>query len=718
MQSQHAIQQAYQQAVQYHMQDQPELAERAYQRLLSQAPRHADAWHMLGVLYYQTDRAQMAIEALRKATRLTPNNADFRNNLGLCQRASGDHASALDSFLKACQLAPKDADIQTNLGNTFVSLGRLEEAAGCYRRVLHWQSHDPEIRQALVDALSGLGLQCQREGRYQQAADCYAEAMQYQPGSAALYYNLANAERALQRPAEAARHYQKALQLAPDDADIHNNYGNVLRELGEVEAAIAHYQTAIDVNPELHHSLVHLIHQRQHLCDWPPLAEEVARVRSWVGQVPQAQISPFAFLSMPGSTAQAQLQCASQWAQARLGALSRVTRPMPDVTNTPKLRIGYLSADFRLHPLASLISEVIELHDRNQFEVFAYDYSVPDGSQARQRLLKAFDRVVDITALGTQAAAQKIADDQIDILIDLTGFTQGSRTAIVACKPAQMHVNWLGFPGTMGSLNGAPLFDYVIGDPIVTPPEQAANFAEALVILPDSYQPNDRLRPCAPLPSRVDCYLPAQAQVLCCFNQTFKILPDVFAVWMELLRTHENCVLWLLDCHATAKKNLQREAEKHGVSSERMIFAPRVDMAAHLARLSLADLMLDTLPYNAHTTASDALWMGVPVLTLQGETFSARVAASLLMAVNLPDLITHHLADYAAKAHALLNHPDVLLRYKAHLGKARTASALFNTPAFVNHLEQAYRTMMQRAHCGMPPDIMDLRTRPVVKSSE
>jgi predicted O-linked N-acetylglucosamine transferase (SPINDLY family) len=252
----------------------------------------------------------------------------------------------------------------------------------------------------------------------------------------------------------------------------------------------------------------------------------------------------------------------------------------------------------------------------------------------------------------------------------------------------------------------------------VTPPEHAAFFAEALVIMPDCYQPNDRLRPCGPIPNRAACQLPDQARVLCCFNQAFKILPDIFAVWMALLRTHEDSVLWLLDCHAAARKNLQQWAQQQGVSSERIIFAPRVDMASHLARLSHADLVLDTLPYNAHTTASDALWMGVPVLTCQGDTFSARVAASLLRAVNLPDLITHNLTEYAAKAHSLLSTPDSLLAYKQHLGNARTDAALFNTPAFVKHLEHAYRCMMQRARDGKPPEVMDLRSLPVVKSLE
>jgi predicted O-linked N-acetylglucosamine transferase (SPINDLY family) len=365
-------------------------------------------------------------------------------------------------------------------------------------------------------------------------------------------------------------------------------------------------------------------------------------------------------------------------------------------SSAKKLKIGYLSADFRLHPLAFLISELIEKHDRTQFEIVAYSYGADDKTPERKRLQKAFDDFVDIRGLNDQEAAKKIHDDGVHILVDLTGYTQTSRTGIVALKPAANHINWLGFAGSMGELNGKPLFDYIIADKTIAPNQ--ADFSEKVLYLP-CYQPNDSSRPifkASGKPStKASQHLPEESFVFCCFNQTFKITPDVFAVWMRLLKLAPNSVLWLLECNPWAKENLQGEAALAGVDVKRLIFAPRVPIVEHLARHVLADLFLDTLPYNAHTTASDALWMGLPVLSCVGNTFSARVAGSLLHALGLNEMVTDNLADYESRASYYATNPKALLTIKQRLHKQRTTNALFNPANFARSLEQQYQNMWQ-----------------------
>jgi predicted O-linked N-acetylglucosamine transferase (SPINDLY family) len=437
------------------------------------------------------------------------------------------------------------------------------------------------------------------------------------------------------------------------------------------------------------------VHQKQHACDWEGLDKEIAGIRQWVQQQPEAQISPFAFLAMPGTSAEEQKQCANNWLKNRYASAFVQGKALnfEHKHAHQKLRIGYLSADFRLHPLAFLISELIEQHDKTQFEIYAYSYGVNDQSEERKRLEKAFDYFRDIRAISTLDAAKQINQDEIDILVDLTGFTQTSRSQIAALRPAPINVSWLGFPGSMGELNGQPLFDYVLSDAFITPPETASHYAEKLTLLPHTYQPNDTQRPIATSKGRKAYGLPEHGFVFCCFNQTFKILPHVFDVWMNLLKQVPNSVLWLLECNTLAKANLIKEAEKRGVTKERLIFAPRVAMAEHMARQTCADLFLDTLPYNAHTTTSDALWMGLPVLTCSGNTFASRVAGSLLQAADLPELITYSLQEYQAKALELANNSAELTRIKTHLKNKHEQLPLFDTAQFARDLEAIYKTI-------------------------
>ncbi len=695
----------YSSALNHHRAGQLAEAESAYRQVLAAEPLHADALHMLGVVYYQTSRAELAVQHIEKALTINPKQVDYLNHFGLALRANNQPEAAIKSFQQAILLQPKDLDIQLNLGNTLLSIERFEEAAGYYRRVLRAMPKSDDVRAALCHCLSSLGNQAHAIGHFTQAEASFQEALQLSPQDAALLYNLGNAQRELGKPADAAKQYQKALLLNPRDADTYNNLGNVQRELGQLDLAIESYQKALSLNPQLYHAKVHLVHQKQHMCDWQGLDDEIAEIRNWVKTQPSAQISPFAFLAMPNTTAEEQRACADNWVNNRYAGLIQHRKQLnlghdtQSATAKPaqkRIKIGYLSADFRLHPLAFLVSELIELHDRSKFEVIAFSYGVNDKSGARTRLEKAFDQFHDIRQLSEIDAAKKIHACGIDILVDLTGFTQTSRSGIAALRPAPVNVNWLGFPGTMGSISASePLFDYILADGFICPPDAAKYYAEKLAILPHSYQPNDRKRPVGNTPRWQDCALPENAFVFCCFNQSFKITSDVFAVWMRLLQAVPDSVLWLLDCNLWAKQNLIHAATAHGVAAERLIFAPRVSIADHLARHIHADLFLDTQPYNAHTTCSDALWMGLPVLTCVGNTFAARVAGSLISAAGLPELITYTLQAYEEKALYLAQNPTTLAAMKQKLQAEHMTSALFDTASFTQSLESVYQTIWQ-----------------------
>lgn len=689
------IQATYRTALQHHQQGQLAEAEALYRKVLEASPQHANALHYLGVIYHQNKQHDLAIKTISEALSIEPNNSDFLSNQALALKAAGRLEEAIKTLQHALSLAPDDLEIHYNLGNAYVENLQYEGAATCYRRILRDYPQDEDLKQALCHALQALGNQHQQAGQYAQAESIYQEAISIISNEASLYYNLGNAQRELGKATEAAKQYQQAIRLAPNDADAYNNLGNVQRELGDLATSITSYQKALDINPKLYHAKVHLVHQKQHVCDWKGLEQAVSEIRGWVSNTPEAQISPFAFLAMPNTTAQEQKQCASNWLKNRYKpAFEQASASaFKHKTQHQKLRIGYLSADFRLHPLASLISELIDRHDRTAFEVYAYSYGLNDQSNERKRLELAFDHFIDIRPLSTLDAATKINQDEIDILVDLTGFTQTSRSQIVALRPASINVSWLGFPGTMGDLDNKPLFDYILSDAFITSPTEANAYSEKLALLPHTYQPNDTKRPTSIAKTRIEYGLPDDGFVFCCFNQTFKILPDVFDCWMHLLKQVPNSVLWLLDCNQWAKANLIREAEARGVSKECLIFAPRVAMAEHMARQTCADLFLDTLPYNAHTTTSDALWMGLPVLTCAGDTFASRVAGSLLKAANLEELVSYSLEDYKNKALTLANNPNELQRIKTQLTKNKQKLPLFNTSQFAKSLECLYQEM-------------------------
>jgi predicted O-linked N-acetylglucosamine transferase (SPINDLY family) len=429
----------------------------------------------------------------------------------------------------------------------------------------------------------------------------------------------------------------------------------------------------------------------QHTCDWSRFRELCEAQRRGIFERSALPMSPFSLLSIP-STGTEQLQCAREYSRHVSAAVALERQRLNfrfDRASPARLSIGYLSADFHEHATAYLTAELFELHDRGAFRVVGYSYGVDDASPMRARLQRAFDRFVDLQALPHADAAAAIHADGIDILVDLKGYTTNSRSEIMALRPAPIQVGYLGYPGTMG----ADFIDYLVGDRFVTPAEHAEGYSEKLVLMPGSYQANDRKRATADAPPRRELGLPEEAFVFCCFNQAYKILPDVFSSWMRLLQTVPQSVLWLLDWNAWATQNLQREARNRGIDAGRLIFAPKLQLDEHLRRMGAADLFIDTSPYNAHTMASDALWAGLPIVTCAGNTFASRVAGSLLTAIGMPELITASPVEYEALALRLARSPRELQLLRDKLRGRRSSAMLFDTPRFARSLEKAYESM-------------------------
>jgi predicted O-linked N-acetylglucosamine transferase (SPINDLY family) len=602
--------------------------------------------------------------------------------------------------VRALEAAPDFAPALYNLGMVRHETGRLEEAEACFRRLLALQPRDAE-------ALFHLGALLQKRLRLDEAADVFRRALEVAPQDYHLWMRLGAvlvAKFTDKSLGEAEACFRKAAGLRPEEAVAHAALAHACKLQERHAEALASLAQAQRLDQAAANLQADLLHEMQSQCDWSRLAELSGLVLRGALEPAEHPVPPFCLLSI-ASTPRQQLACARLYAQSVAGPLEAERRRLAFQSRPaakPRLRIGYLSPEFHAHATAYLAAELFELHDRARFEAVAYSYGPEDGSVIRARLKRAIPRFVDITSLPDAEAAAAIHADGVDILVDLKGYTFRARTAILTLRPAPLQVNYLGYPGTMG----AGFVDYLIGDRIVTPAARAGDYDEKLVILPDCYQPNDRLRRVARTPPRAALGLPDIGFVFCCFNQSFKILPEVFAAWMRLLAAVPGSVLWLLS--SPAAENLRREAAARGVDPARLVFAKQMPLGEHLGRMAAADLFLDTFPYNAHTTASDALWTGLPLVTCAGETFASRVAASLLTAMGFPELVTGSLADYEALALRLAQAPAELLMLRDRLQRTRARAALFDTPRYVRNLEAAYEAMWAAHSAGQPPRQIEL----------
>ncbi|MBC7437927.1 MAG: tetratricopeptide repeat protein [Bdellovibrionales bacterium] len=665
-------------------------ARQACERALELAPGMAAAHNHMGAVLMELGETPLALARFRSATALQPDSAQAHGNLGVALGALRRHEDALASFDTALRLKPDFADALNNRGNTLQDMGRPEEALACHDAALRITPGNAEALNRRGSALRSMGLTAQ-------ALQSHEAALASQPGYAAALINIGNLLGDMDGLTQAVAAYDQALSSQPDNAEALFNRGNALRNLNQLDNAIASYERALAIKPQLPYLFGNWLHARMQVCDWRDLDEHFAELGRRIGE--GQLMNPFIMLATRLDAAQ-QLRCAKVYAAARYPLVALPPAATAAATSG-RIRLGYFSADFHDHATAWLMAQLFELHDRTRFELVAFSFGPEVQSGMRSRLKGAFDQFHPVQGMSDREVAMLARKLDIDIAVDLKGYTQNARPGIFAFRPAPIQVSYLGYPGTMG----APFIDYIVADATVLPESHRLFYTEKVVQLPGSYQVNDSSREIAPLtPTRAEAGLPDPGFVFCCFNNNYKITPDVFDVWMRLLLDVEGSVLWLLQGNGGVADRLRAEATARGVDPSRLVFAARQPLPQHLARHRLADLFLDTTWCNAHTTASDALWAGLPVLTCQGQTFAGRVAGSLCAAAGLPDLVVDSLAAYEALALALAADTARLAGIKARLAQGRSTCLLFDTRSFAAHFETALASMWLRHQEGRAPD--------------
>ena len=665
-------------------------AERLCRSALISEPNCFDALHLLGMVAARRRRFEEADGLLTRALTINPKSAEAHSNHGNVQRARGQVAQALQSYEQALALKPDFVDALGNRGNALKDLERFDEALASFDRALALKPDSAVMhynRGALLSALK----------RHEDALASYDRALAIKPNFVEPLNNRGAALSALKRHREALASYDRALALSPAYAEALQNRGAALSYLGQHEAATQALEQALKVNPNLPFAQGTLLHSRMHCCDWRTYEDESKQVIADVRAGKRAS-EPFMFLAISDSP-QDQLLCSRTWIHEQCPPAASAAWTGKRYRHD-RIRLAYVSSDFRAHAVGYLMAALFEQHDRNRFETIGVSLGADDHSAMRSRLKGAFERFIDVREHSDSDVANLMQEMEVDVAVDQNGFTTGARPGIFSLRPAPIQVNYLAYPGT----SGAHHIDYVIADETVIPREHQACYTEKVVYLPHTYQANDSGRYIAErVPTRREVGLPDRGFVFCSFNNNYKITRQIFDVWMSLLRQVEGSVLWLLEGNETAQRNLRREAGARHVEAQRLVFAPRIAHADHLARHRLADLFLDTLPYNAHTTASDALWAGVPVLTCLGTAFAGRVAASLLRAIGLSELIAQSLDAYQSLAQHLATEPPRLEEIRQKLARNRVSWPLFDTDRFRGHIEAAYIEMWERHQRGEPP---------------
>ena len=658
-------------------------AEARFHEILQLAPQHADALYNLGALAMGAQRLDDARRWFEQALSHEPRHTDALVNLGIVWLWQEQIDEASRRLRQALAVAPGHAAALCNLAQVTARQGAFEESR-------HYYEHALRIAPDMMAAREGLGVLCISLGRMQEASVHLREVVRNEPANAAAHAHLAEALFHLQALDDAEVAAQRAIEL---DYTIVNAYITLV-EIHFVRKDVERALSVIRLGVAQTASTLLLGIQARELkrtCDWDEWAAVWQRLNGEMA-AGGAVSSPFSLLYQP-ATPREQLEYTRRWCAARYGTIRAIgmtgaALPKPETRDVAhrRIRIGYLSSDLHEHAAAYLIAEVLELHDRDRFEVFAFSFGPEDHSAMRARLRAACEHFIDIAWDPDDIAVQRIREADLDIAIDLKAHTLGARTALLAHRVAPVQLNWLGYPGTMG----AEFIDGIIADAFIIPPQAEHYYSERVLRMPHCYQPNDRKRTTAEPLTRAQYGLPDAGFVFCCFNQAFKIAPEVFARWTHLLQRVPGSVLWLPQDNPRATRNLQLALAAAGIAAERLIVAPRLPLAKHLARYQVADLALDTLPYTSHTTASDALWNNCPLVGLCGETFAARVSGSILAACGLSDLITHTLDDYENLAFRLASDHTALAALRLRIAEAKQSAPLFDIERFTRDLENIY----------------------------
>ena len=559
--------------------------------------------------------------------------------LALSYEKTGKISKSLDANQKAKELSPLDAEIHNNLGNVFKKLEKFDEAQNSYR-----------------------------------------QAILLKQNYTAAYYNLGNLLKELRRFDEAEKNYNQAIKFRPNYAEAFNNLGNLLKELHRFDESIINFKKSLKINPELSNAEAEILFLKASIGDhsnFKNLHKESSRLG-----ISTKSVEPFAGLSWVDNPTQ-QLQRSINYVTEKF-LRNPVNLPTKPEVAPKRIKIGYVSSDFCNFPTMHLLVGVLEAHNRERFEIYAFSYALRQNDKMRQRIKLAVDHFIDVNDLSSNEIAKLIQSHNIDISIDLNGYTRKSRSEIFQYKMSPIQINYLGYPSTMG----ANFMDYIVADPVIIPDMNRNFYSEKIIYMPHTYQPNDDKRKIARINSkRFDFNLPDKGFVFCCFNQIYKISPKEFKIWMRLLKKVDHSVLWLIKSNKWVEHNLSKEAKQQGIDPSRIVFAEKLSYSKHLARHKHADLFIDTFNYNAHTTASDALWAGLPIVTKQGQQFSARVTSSLLSACGLPELITKNEKEYEELIYELATNPKKLKTISLKLSENKKNKHLFNTKQYTNNFE-------------------------------
>ena len=682
----------------------------------------------LGICLWEVGDVDAAIRELKYAIQLEPNYPDAYNNLGNVLRFQSKVEEAVQCFRSALRLKPDHPHAYNNLGNAMKDMGMIKEAIHCYVTAVR-------LLPTYAAAHSNLGNVLKEQGKLPQAISHYQEAITIDPLFADAYSNLGNCYKEVGHAEEAVKCYQTALKIKPDYPDALSNLAALLKDSGELQSAIEHYRRAIQLKPDHYEAFANLVHTQMQICDWENREALFARLtqltemqmlKQEVGSVPSVQ--PFHTLSYPMSLAEL-MHIASKYGNRCKSSVALVEthftfRSKP---KSVRLRIGYVSSDFGNHPISHLTQSVYGYHDSSRFEVFCYALSPPDGSAWRRRIEKEAEHFKDVSQLHAGEIAQLIYNDGIHILVNLNGYTKGAKNEIFALHPAPIQVAWLGFAGTMGT----DYIEYLVADATTVPHEYREYYSEKIISLPHSYVVTDHRQtskhiitahaahkaamltgthPDIPPPIPLTLEVPTRSKygisedkfVYACFNQLYKVDPEIFDTWCNILKRTKNSILWLLRFPPAAEANILLEASNRGVKNDQIVFSDVCPRDEHLLRGYLVDLFLDTPAYNGHTTAADGLWTGTPMVTMRKDKMCSRVATSLLAGLGLSELSVSNLLDYENLAVSLAQDSERLFSYRRHIERAREESATFDTQRFVLNLEKGFATAWANFESGDP----------------
>jgi predicted O-linked N-acetylglucosamine transferase (SPINDLY family) len=693
-------------------------------RILEADSKNFLSLYILGLIKASQSKFREAADYLVRAARIQPNDASLQYNLAKALADSGNDKDALAHHKKAVTLAPNNSEAWLSYGLSTFNLGRFDEALAHYDKSLSlkpdfsgaWSNkgivlyklkrYDEAIthydkalslKPDYAETWSNMGNTFKEIKRYEEAISYYDKALSLKPDYAEAWSNKGITLNELKRYDEALVHYDKALSLKPDYAETWSNMGNTFKEIKRYEEAISYYDKALSLKPDFDWVYGDLVHTKMKMCNWADFLDSLETISRKL-MANQKVAHPFTLLALNDKAA-LHKKSSEIYAQDKY-LFNSVLGSIPKQSEKQKIRVGYFSADFRNHAVSILTAELFELHDKNRFETIAFSSGADDKSPMRLRLSKTFNQFINVSGMSDLEIAKRSRELRVDIAVDLGGYTANNRTGVFAYRAAPIQISYIGYLGTMG----AAYFDYLLADKTIVPETSRIYYSEKITYLP-SYQANDRKRVISDRKfTKLELGLPENGFVFCCFNNNYKILPSTFEGWMRILKAVEGSVLFLYAENQWSESNLKKEAEARGINSSRLVFGGCIPNDEYLARYQACNLFLDTFPYNAGATASDALWTGLPVLTLMGQSFASRVAASLLSAIDLPELITSTQEEYEGLAIELALNPKKLAYIKCKLEANRLTAPLFDTPLFTKNIETAYIKMMERYHADLEPD--------------